>query len=85
MCVCVSPLSHAQLTRVSETSFDSVRVHMHIIRSFEIDIIRKNKMVAEDKVVVVILCFALVCSLRRQHTSAQCSESEGCSLSTTCL
>ena len=77
---CFTPLSHAQLTRVSETSFDSVRVHMHIIRSFENDVIQKKKMVAE---VVVSLCFALVWLWRRR--TAKWSESEGLSLSTTSL
>ena len=33
---------------------------MHIIHLFENDVIQKKKMVAEDKAVVVILCFALV-------------------------
>ena len=68
----LSPLSHAQLTWVSETGFDSVRFHMHIIRLFENDVIWKKKMVAE---VVVSLRLALVW-LWSRHT-AKCSESEG--------
>ena len=35
---------------------------MHIIRSFENDVIRKKKMVAEDKAIVVIVCSLCPCT-----------------------
>ena len=74
-----------QLTRVSETGFDSVRVHMHIIRSFENDVIRKKKMVAEDKAIVVFVFFALVWFWRRRAQRCSARESEGYIFSTTSL
>ena len=41
--------SFPPFTCATDPGFDSVRVHMHIIRSFENDVIRQKKMVAVDR------------------------------------
>ena len=63
-----TPLSHAQLTQVSETGFDPVSTRFAFTCTFvrsDNDVIRKKKMAAEDQA-VVILCFALVWFWRRR-------------------
>ena len=65
----LTPLSHTQLTRVSETGFDPVSTRFAftctvLVRS-DNDVIWKKKMAAEDQALVVILCFALVWFWRR--------------------
>ena len=59
-----------QLTQVSETSFDSIRVDKHIICRFKNDLVRKKKMAAEDQ--AVILCFTVVWFWRRRAQDVVC-------------